>query len=114
MFKSCNNSVMVADGDLLYVDFFFPWLQKDCESLHDEILARMALFVCRCLSYGISALWRSIFQTASVSVIASGIGVIFFLSENTTVQTEFFCEYAHFINMAFHCIFKFSDTKADK
>lgn len=56
MFKSLNNPVMAADGDILYVDSFFPWFQKDGKSLHDEILVRMALFVCRCITDGISTL----------------------------------------------------------
>lgn len=114
MFKSLNNPVMAANGDLLYVDSFFPWFHKDGESLHDEILVRTALFVCTCILYGISTLWRSIILTVSVSLIASGIDVIFFLSEHKTVQTEFFCEHDHIINMAFHCTFKVIDTKADK
>lgn len=62
---------------------------------------------------GFLLFWRSIILTVSVSVIASGIDVIFFLSENTIMQTEF-CEYVHFINTAFHCTFKVSNTKADK
>lgn len=49
-----------------------------------------------------------------VSVVASGIDIIFFLSENTTMQIEFFYECAHFITMSFHCTFKVSDTKAGK
>lgn len=74
----------------------------------------MSLFVCRCISDGVSTLRRSIILTVGVSVIASGIDVIFFLSENTAMQTGFFCAYAHFINTAFHRTFKVSDTKADK
>lgn len=70
---------------------FLPWLQEGGESLHDEIMVRMALFMYRCISDTISTVWRSVIPTVSFSVIASGIYVIFFFSENTTAQTEFFC-----------------------
>lgn len=76
---------------------FFLGFGKMAKSLHDDILIRMSLFVFRCISAGFSPLWKCL------SVIASGIHVIFFLSENTTLQTEFFCEWAVFPNPALCC-----------
>lgn len=46
---------MVGDGGLSYVDSFFPWFQED-DGLHDEILVRMSLFACSCISDEISAI----------------------------------------------------------
>lgn len=70
---------MAADEDFFMSILFLPWLQEGGESLHDEIMVRMALFMYRCISDSISTVWGSVIPTVGFSVIASGIYVIFFL-----------------------------------
>lgn len=61
---------------------FFLGFGKMAKSLHDDILIRMSLFVFRYILAGFSPPWKCL------SVIASGIHVIFFLSEISSVRIQ--------------------------